>query len=95
MGQQGRTLGTTGTYIICQLLLTLHRKYGIVLGVTITKSGLLAAAHLVGAFRVMSAIQDNREIADANEILHALKEKYSLRQLERVTGISRGVIHKS
>ena len=36
------------------------------IGVTITKSGLLAAAHLVGASGVMSAIQDNREIADAN-----------------------------
>ena len=29
-----------------------------------------------------------------NEILRALKNKYSIRQLERVTGISRGVIHK-
>lgn len=36
------------------------------IGVTITKSGLLAAAHLVGASGVMGAIQDNREIADAN-----------------------------
>ena len=36
------------------------------IGVTITKSGLLAAAHLVGALRLMGAIQDNREIADAN-----------------------------
>ena len=30
-----------------------------------------------------------------NEILRILKEKYSIRQLERVTGISRGIIHKS
>ena len=30
-----------------------------------------------------------------NEILNELKDKYSIRQLERVTGISRGVIHKS
>ena len=30
-----------------------------------------------------------------NEILKRLKNKYSIRQLERVTGISRGVIHKS
>ena len=29
-----------------------------------------------------------------NEILNELKNKYSIRQLERVTGISRGVIHK-
>lgn len=30
-----------------------------------------------------------------NEILRELKNKYSIRQIERVTGISRGVIHKS
>ena len=29
-----------------------------------------------------------------NEIIKKLKNKYSIRQLERVTGISRGVIHK-
>ncbi len=29
-----------------------------------------------------------------NEILGELKESYSIRQLERVTGVSRGVIHK-
>lgn len=29
-----------------------------------------------------------------NEILRELKNKYSIRQLERVTGVSRGVIHK-
>jgi len=29
-----------------------------------------------------------------NEILKGLKNKYSIRQLERVTGVSRGVIHK-
>ena len=36
------------------------------IGVTITKSGLLAAAHLVGASGVMNAIEGNEEIADAN-----------------------------
>ena len=30
-----------------------------------------------------------------NELLRRLKSKYSIRQIERVTGISRGVIHKS
>ena len=30
-----------------------------------------------------------------NEILRELKNEFSIRQLERVTGISRGVIHKS
>lgn len=30
-----------------------------------------------------------------NELLNKLKKEYSIRQLERVTGISRGVIHKS
>ena len=29
---------------------------------------------------------------ERNAILHELKEKYSIRQIERVTGISRGVI---
>lgn len=35
------------------------------------------------------------EKSQRNEILKRLKKKYSIRQLERVTGISRGVIHKS
>ena len=30
-----------------------------------------------------------------NEILRQMKSKYSIRQIERITGISRGVIHKS
>lgn len=30
-----------------------------------------------------------------NEILRTLKKDYSIRQLERITGISRGIIHKS
>ena len=30
-----------------------------------------------------------------NDILRELKEEFSIRQLERVTGISRGVIYKS
>ena len=30
-----------------------------------------------------------------NELFRRLKSKYSIRQIERVTGISRGVIHKS
>jgi hypothetical protein len=37
----------------------------------------------------------NLEKGKRDEILRLLKTKYSLRQLERVTGISRGVIHKS
>lgn len=36
------------------------------IGVTITKSGLLAAAHLVGALGIMTAIRNNTTIADAN-----------------------------
>jgi len=34
------------------------------------------------------------EKGQRNEILKKLKSKYSIRQLERVTGVSRGVIHK-
>ena len=30
-----------------------------------------------------------------NEILRELKKEYSIRQIERITGVSRGVIHKS
>ena len=30
-----------------------------------------------------------------NEMLKQLKKSYSIRQLERITGISRGIIHKS
>lgn len=41
--------------------------------------------HVVG--EVMKAKRD--------EILRGLKDKYSIRQIERVTGISRGVIFKS
>ena len=37
----------------------------------------------------------NLERAARNRLLNALKEEYSIRQLERITGISRGVIHKS
>ena len=33
--------------------------------------------------------------AKRDEILRGLKDKYSIRQIERVTGISRGVIFKS
>ncbi len=33
--------------------------------------------------------------ATRNALLHELKEKYSIRQLERVTGISRGIIAKA
>ncbi len=35
------------------------------------------------------------EKSKRNELLKKLKTKYSIRQIERVTGISRGVIHKS
>jgi REP element-mobilizing transposase RayT len=35
------------------------------------------------------------ERKERNEILGILKREYSIRQLERITGISRGVIHKS
>ena len=37
----------------------------------------------------------NMEKKIRNELLSKLKKEYSIRQLERVTGISRGVIHKS
>ena len=32
---------------------------------------------------------------ERNELLRQLKERYTIRQLERITGVSRGVIHKS
>jgi len=35
------------------------------------------------------------EKSKRNEILRDLKSRYSIRQIERVTGISRGIIHKS
>ena len=35
------------------------------------------------------------EKSKRNEVLRELKKEYSIRQLERVTGVSRGVIHKS
>jgi REP element-mobilizing transposase RayT len=37
----------------------------------------------------------NMSKPERNEILRNLKGEYSIRQLERITGISRGVIHKS
>ena len=37
----------------------------------------------------------NMEKKIRNELLSKLKKEYSIRQLERVTGISRGIIHKS
>ena len=40
--------------------------------------------------KLIGEIEKNKR----NEILRELKNKYSIRQLERVTGISRGVIHK-
>lgn len=37
----------------------------------------------------------NMERKERNEVLKQLKNKYSIRQIERITGISRGIIHKS
>ena len=40
--------------------------------------------------KLIGEMEKNRR----NEVLKHLKSKYSIRQLERVTGVSRGVIHK-